>query len=69
MIHNILLYGGSIAIAAMFLVIGHSLEALATHVPCDEIAEVVNEHPDLLTQAEADRIVEACNTYHEESHK
>lgn len=69
MIHNILLYGGTIAVTAMFAVILHAFEgyvpkaeARTDQEMCTELAEVVDESVDseLLSQAEADAIVERC---------
>jgi len=69
MIHNTLLYGGTIAVVSMFAVILHvfegyvpKAEARTDEELCQELVEVVDEFVDseLLSQAEADAIVERC---------
>jgi len=69
MIHNTLLYGGTLAIVAMFAVV---VGAFESYVPktkartdqelCQELSTEVQHSVDseLLSQAEADAIVERC---------
>lgn len=75
MIHNVLLYGGTFAIVAMFAVIVGAFESQRaaaadpdqelrreTQELCQEVSTEVQHSVDsgLLSQAEADAIVERC---------
>ena len=67
MIHNILLYGGTVAIVAMFAVIvgtfeGYIPKQRSGYEMCQEVTEEVNTQVsrDMLTQQQADDISERC---------